>query len=88
MPRVTSDDAERGVRDERDGKHESLSHLIIVQAMRADVLANDLAQRLRNSATCHPLDESIVVLQGAGMHRWLRREMAHRLGAWGGVGTQ
>ena len=87
MPRVTSDDAERGVRDERDGKHESLSHLIIVQAMRADVLANDLAQRLRNSATCHPLDETIVVLQGAGMHRWLRREMAHRLGAWGGVET-
>ena len=63
MPRVTSDDAERGVRDERDGKHESLGHLIIVQAMRADVLANDLAQRLGNSATCHPLDECTEVLQ-------------------------
>ncbi len=63
MPRVTSDDAERGVRDERDGKHESLGHLIIVQAMRADVLANDLAQSLRNTATCHPLDECTEVLQ-------------------------
>ncbi len=62
-------------------------HLVIVQATRADALAADLAQRLRAVEFTHPLDECIVVLQGAGMHRWLRREMAHRLGAWGGVET-
>lgn len=62
-------------------------HLVIVQATRADELVADLAERLRAVEFGDPLDECIVVLQGAGMHRWLRREMAHRLGAWGGVET-
>ncbi len=58
-----------------------------MQATRADALADDLATRMRESAFAsdNPLDECIVVLQGAGMSNWLRREMAHRLGAWGGV---
>lgn len=62
-------------------------HLVVVQATRADELVADLAERLRAVEFGDPLDECIVVLQGAGMHRWIRREMAHRLGAWGGVET-
>ncbi len=66
-----------------------VGHLVVVQATRADALADDLAARMRESArdSANPLDECIVVLQGAGMSNWLRREMAHRLGAWGGVKT-
>ena len=75
------------VRDGRYGESGDHGHLIVVRATRADGLAHDLAQRLGDLDASNPLDECIVVLQGAGMHRWLRRDMANRLGAWGGVET-
>lgn len=97
MSHDAAEQAEHGERDDpREHRHgqghghdhgHGHGHLVVVQATRCDLLAADLAQRLNDAEFSHPLDECIVVLQGAGMHRWLRREMAFRLGAWGGVET-
>ena len=84
---MSRDTAEQGECDDRSEVRNGYGHLIVVQATRADALADDLAQRMAAIDYENPLDECIVVLQGAGMHRWLRREMAYRLGAWGGVET-
>ena len=59
----------------------------MVRAATADALAADLAAEFAGSAAPGPLDRCVVAVQGPGLGRWLRGEMAQRLGAWGGVDT-
>ena len=58
-----------------------------MRSARADALADDLAACFRGPRAPGPLDACVVAVQGPGMGRWLRRAMADRLGAWGGVET-
>ncbi|MFM7808467.1 MAG: exodeoxyribonuclease V subunit gamma, partial [Planctomycetota bacterium] len=62
-------------------------HLRVVRASCADALADDLAGCFRGPHAPGPLDRCVVAVQGPGLGRWLRVEMARRLGAWGGVET-
>lgn len=61
--------------------------LRVVRAATADALAADLAAAFTGPASPGPLDRCVVAVQGPGLGRWLRGEMARRLGAWGGVET-
>lgn len=63
-----------------------LGRLRVVAATRADVLAEDLAQQLESARVAH-FDRCVVAVNGPGLGRWLRRFMAHHMGAWGGVET-
>ena len=58
-----------------------------MRAATADALAAGLAAEFTGPAAPGPLDRCVVAVQGPGLGRWLRGEMAQRLGAWGGVDT-
>ena len=59
----------------------------MVRASSVDALADDLAGCFRGAGAPGPLESCVVAVQGPGLGRWLRVEMARRLGAWGGVDT-
>lgn len=59
----------------------------VVRAATADALAADLAGTFAGRQPPGPLERCVVAVQGPGLGRWLRTDMARRLGAWGGVET-
>jgi exodeoxyribonuclease V gamma subunit len=59
----------------------------VVRAATADALAADLAGTFAGPQAPGPLDRCVIAVQGPGLGRWLRTDMARRLGAWGGVET-
>ena len=61
--------------------------LRVVTAATADALACDLAATFTGDSAPGPLERCVVAVQGPGLGRWLRGDMARRLGAWGGVET-
>jgi exodeoxyribonuclease V gamma subunit len=59
----------------------------VVRAATADALAEDLAATFASAHAPGPLERCVVAVQGPGLGRWLRTDLARRLGAWGGVET-
>ena len=69
--------------------------LRVVRSTTAELLCEELAQRLSTRwagevdglARIGPFDRVVVAVQGKGLERWMRRRLAHRLGAVGGIET-
>lgn len=55
--------------------------LSVVRAASIDLLADDLAQRLRSAPPADPFATVEIAVPGRGMERWLTQRLGHDLGA-------